>query len=278
MHDDTTTDLYCEATCFASLTSSPVSEGSASASNEPGCEPQPSAKSIPIADESSPITGQTCRSTMTSANLTAFSTPEQLTLFAVDTPASHSPSPGTSVVKPIRGTSGRRCAESFEKSAPAGSFPRMFMDTLSSVSTPLQHNWKRTATPSGRLLFQRVQSEPHTPGKGCGWWATPNTMDYLPQRSPESLLKQRNGTRKGRSRPANLREQVNPWTVELWETGVIPSWEAPIGYLNLEWEEWLMGYRANWTNPESGHSATPSSPRFPNSSDEPSSTTNGITD
>ena len=49
-------------------------------------------------------------------------------------------------------------------------------------------------------------------------WATPNTMDYLPQRSKEALLRQATTTRKGRTRPANLREQVDPETVRMWRT------------------------------------------------------------
>ena len=49
-------------------------------------------------------------------------------------------------------------------------------------------------------------------------WATPNTMDYLPQRSPEALIRQATTTRKGRTRPANLREQVCPETAALWPT------------------------------------------------------------
>lgn len=47
------------------------------------------------------------------------------------------------------------------------------------------------------------------------FWATPNTMDYLPQRSPEALIRQAATTRKGRTRPANLREQVCPETAAL---------------------------------------------------------------
>lgn len=46
-------------------------------------------------------------------------------------------------------------------------------------------------------------------------WATPNTMDNLPERSREALDRQFSTTRKGRSAPANLREQVNP---ENWPT------------------------------------------------------------
>ena len=48
-------------------------------------------------------------------------------------------------------------------------------------------------------------------------WATPNTMDHLPQRSEEALIKQATTSRKGRKRPANLREQVDPEAVEIYE-------------------------------------------------------------
>ena len=45
---------------------------------------------------------------------------------------------------------------------------------------------------------------------GSRQWATPNTPDYMAQRSPEALKRQFETTRKGRSAPANLREQVFP--------------------------------------------------------------------
>ena len=48
-------------------------------------------------------------------------------------------------------------------------------------------------------------------------WATPNTMDYLPQRSEEALARQATTQRKGRTRPANLREQVNPIAVAIYQ-------------------------------------------------------------
>jgi len=117
-----------------------------------------------------------------------------------------------------------------------------------------------------------------------GLWATPNTMDHLPQRSQEALEKQANTTRKGRARPSNLREQVNPETVEAWEKAQEPQmwptptaslekqntkeayWENRIqkgrqediqmrvyketgsGSLNPQWVEWLMGYPEGWTD------------------------------
>ena len=49
-------------------------------------------------------------------------------------------------------------------------------------------------------------------------WATPNTMDHLPPRSEEATKKMQDGHRKGRSRPSNLREQVDEETMKLWPT------------------------------------------------------------
>ncbi|BCV00799.1 MAG: hypothetical protein CM15mV37_0430 [uncultured marine virus] len=45
---------------------------------------------------------------------------------------------------------------------------------------------------------------------------TPTTMDHLPQRGFESMVKQTQVHRKGRTKLANLREAVNPQTVELF--------------------------------------------------------------
>ncbi len=56
-------------------------------------------------------------------------------------------------------------------------------------------------------------------------WATPNTMDHLPQRSPKALSKRANGVRKGRRRPGNLREQVDPEAVKIYEEA--SSWPTP---------------------------------------------------
>ena len=45
---------------------------------------------------------------------------------------------------------------------------------------------------------------------------TPTTMDHLPPRGYESMIKQTQVHRKGRTKLANLREAVNPKTVELF--------------------------------------------------------------
>jgi len=56
-----------------------------------------------------------------------------------------------------------------------------------------------------------------------GLWATPNTMDHLPPRSEESTKKMQEGHRKGRSRPSNLREQVDEKTMDLY----VKNWPTP---------------------------------------------------
>lgn len=54
-------------------------------------------------------------------------------------------------------------------------------------------------------------------------WATPNTMDHLALRSDEALERQANGARKGRVKPANLREQVDKKSCEIYSG----SWPTP---------------------------------------------------
>jgi len=46
-------------------------------------------------------------------------------------------------------------------------------------------------------------------------WATPNTLDHMPPRSKEAMERQFKTTRKGRTKPSNLREQVHP---DMWPT------------------------------------------------------------
>ena len=57
---------------------------------------------------------------------------------------------------------------------------------------------------------------------------TPTTMDHLGQRSPEALKKQMEGPRKGRTSLSNLREAVNPKTVETFNN-FLPTPRAAIG-------------------------------------------------
>ena len=66
-------------------------------------------------------------------------------------------------------------------------------------------------------------------------WATPNTMDVLPPRSYKATQKQAMTSRKGRTNPANLREQVDSTCVQAykdakkWPTIQARDWKATSG-------------------------------------------------
>ena len=82
---------------------------------------------------------------------------------------------------------------------------------------------------------------------------TPTAMDHLPQRGYESMVKQTQVHRKGRTKLANLREAVNPKTVELFnklqsgQTQKIDSTQTGEDmYLNPHFVEEMMGYPIGW--------------------------------
>lgn len=52
-------------------------------------------------------------------------------------------------------------------------------------------------------------------------------MDCLPQRSEEALRRQAQTTRKGRTKPANLREQVDRKAVEIYKEESKKQWPTP---------------------------------------------------
>ena len=118
--------------------------------------------------------------------------------------------------------SGQICSESLKKSDPPGLLQRMSEELLTSKTAWYSKQcaliWKVKASKSKRLLFQLQASARPIEEKESGLWATPNTMDHLPPRSEEGTKKLMQGQRKGRSRPSNLREQVDPATMKLWRT------------------------------------------------------------
>ena len=92
--------------------------------------------------------------------------------------------------------------------------------------------WKRKVTPQGWSYYQLAASARHTKetdsGQLHGGWATPNTMDYMALRSDEALLRQATTVRNGRTFPANLREQVDPRSQEIYAAKQIPAaWPTP---------------------------------------------------
>lgn len=120
--------------------------------------------------------------------------------------------------------------------------------------------WKASITPQGRQLFRLVPSTRHTAVTDCGlWptiWATPNTMDSLPLRSEDAMRRQFSTTRKGRTAPSNLREQVHPemYPAALWPTptatdakrGVLPPRPHDTG---IPLTQRVGQYAAMWPTP-----------------------------
>ena len=144
------------------------------------------------------------------------------TFSVVDIPANRSQLQDLEKQKKMTVTSGRASLELLHKKDHLGSFAKMFMVTLPWVSTKCCLTWKVKSTPQGRLLFllvpKMLPTEEIDSGLSQKMWATPNTMDHLPPRSEEATKKMQEGHRKGRSRPSNLREQVDEKTMRLWPT------------------------------------------------------------
>lgn len=158
----------------------------------------------------------------------------QLTFFQEGSHALPSPAPGSEKARLMTATSGLKCLESSGSCGPLGLSEKMLLALYPWGSTMRFLTWKTKVTAQGRLLFRLVPSKPRTSENGCLLWATPTTMDHLPQRSPEALLRQAATSRKGRTRPANLREQVYPETMKMWPTPVVPNGGRTLHHV----EEW----------------------------------------
>jgi hypothetical protein len=52
-------------------------------------------------------------------------------------------------------------------------------------------------------------------------------MDHMELRSPEATLKMATTARAGRSMPSNLREQVDPVSVEIYQSKKMEAWSTP---------------------------------------------------
>ena len=205
---------------------------------------------------------------------------EQLTLSLAGILASRSQQQGREKEKMIQDTCGQQSDNIFKPSDQNELFLRMSKGIYRLDSPQSSATWKKMVTQQRGEYSQRVKLAHHTKESESLSWATPNTMDHLPQRSEEALRRQAQTTRKGRSRPANLREQVNPRAVEIYQE--VKGWPTPraseykdcgpvgsksqvhmdnksylcakvkdpsmpSGCLNPEWVEWLMGVPIGWT-------------------------------
>ncbi len=109
-------------------------------------------------------------------------------------------------------TSGLKCLESFGRFRQNGLWARTFAALLIGMegwySTKCRLIWNLRATKSSRFYFQLAPSTLPTAGTEYGLLATPNTMDSMQPKTDKAILKEATVTRPGRSKFANLKEQI----------------------------------------------------------------------
>ena len=209
---------------------------------------QPFVKLKTTQEPSSESIGQTHQSIVTLNSLPETNS-EQMEFFRTssseDTPVNRSVSQVVKEAKKTKDISGQKCIDLYESCGLDGSFAKMLVDTLNSVSTKYSLHWRLKDTPSGRLLFQRAVSMPRTKETGSGLWLTPTAVqtDEHPDKMKERMAKYPNGTTVG-----SLTSQVKyapsqggtplPLAVRTSETD---------GQLNPTWVEWLMGFPTGHT-------------------------------
>jgi hypothetical protein len=80
---------------------------------------------------------------------------------------------------------------------------------------PYSETWPRWGMTRGTCAYAHPMSERRITEIDGLLFATPNTLDSLPPKSPEALHREATVTRPGRSKPSNLRDQV---TQKYWPT------------------------------------------------------------
>ena len=106
--------------------------------------------------------------------------------------------------------------------------------------TSFSESFPKQGTMQNGQLYLRVHWEPAIKEVDGGALPTPTTMDHLPQRSVDSMIKQTTIHRKGRTKLANLREAVNPQTVELFnhlQSLPTPTARDYKGRCSVKWNE-----------------------------------------
>ena len=110
-----------------------------------------------------------------------------------DTHVNRSQSQGDKKEKKTLDTSIRTYLKLLHPKDPLGSFSKTLAVTSHWASTRCLLTWHLKTTPQGYLLFQlrpsALPTEEIESGSSDEMWATPNTMDHLPQRSEESTKK-----------------------------------------------------------------------------------------
>lgn len=160
----------------------------------------------------------------------------KLTLFQEDFPASLFPWLESKKVRTTTVICGRKCSELSESLRRIGSSVRMYLESCELREKTLSRIWSVKAMTSSCLLLKLRLSARGTGESESPLWATPNAMDGLPPRSPEGIQKIANGARKGRTRPSNLREQVDEETMLFWSTPTMRDYKGSNSMEHLKQE------------------------------------------
>ena len=145
-------------------------------------------------------------------------------------PANPLVKPGSAEAVKMTDTSGRKYFPLFSKSDQIGLFVKTFLATSLWASTRCFLTWQtKPITQSKHFILELYPSMPHIEecdfGSSQEMWATPTTMEHLPAGISGSFKESKSGRRK---RSSNLRDQVNPETVEAWEKAQEPQmWPTP---------------------------------------------------
>ena len=207
---------------------------------------------------------------------------EPLTLFAADSLASPSASPGRASRRRIAGGSGQHSQTSFASYDPATSSWRTSSVFLDGEWETFSESWPRSGMTRNGTAYQRSSSVPPIFASESGLLPTPSAVSYGSNQgggmgrvgpvrpSLETMArhglwrtpKAADAAHAGRTTPPkpgqtlSLDMQVN--NPGLWPTPTANRWDglqshgvnAITGQLNPVWVEWLMGYPPGWTDCE----------------------------
>lgn len=244
-----------------SSTSSVASVAFRSGSSELECEPSHSAKSIRSAAPFLRSTGQTSRSTKTSAHSLQMDWVES-TLLPGDSPARTSASP----VRAPGSTEfdqgcGVKCSGSCASCDPLGYSLRTFLLSELAERTGCSATFRKQATPHGRSWWVLTTLALPTAESASGSWPTPSATDFKSEVMSQELVQTRQAqSTRGVRLTEFLHRKMLPtpnagndhWGGRLDEYGgsTNPFRGHEIGRLRLNpsWIEELMGYPIGYTD------------------------------
>ena len=173
-----------------------------------------------------------------------------------DSPANHSVLAENAEEETMPVSSGRKCCESSESCSRLGCLEKMLLTSSAWNSTMRLLTWKTQVTKSGHLIFRLSASAPGTKGNGVSLLPTPDTMPEAPNKNcnrkyPKNLLQAaQDGYVPDLLPTPSALNGHNCGTFQEWGGAWNRLRGSPLasGKVNPMWEEWLMGFPADWTN------------------------------